>query len=359
MSVATTTGPNPGWYPDPHSPAQLRWWNGAGWTESTQELPRGAASAPTPAPEPVAHEPAFFASTRDPELAFVASTLETQHVPRPAAFDTSFVRDATTFVLELPEEDLGPAGPPPVRFSFRSRAAQDLADELESLLYVSPLAATKSPLRDAEAQPAAKTVEEPVVEDDEDFEVVDAELVDDADEPVAAAAPPRWAEAGERLGIDLTQLRRPGRKTAIVAVAAASAALLTNVLHSGSDHPTAAKAKPAVALAAKDCLKLWNTADSAAASSQRITLGQFAGALARVGHVDPLAGTLMQPDSCGLTVYQPGTDTSAVFVAGVKDQVGYLDVTAYPRAAKQYGWPKTPAQANVSIQADGTLIAKG
>jgi len=31
------TSPAPGWYPDPHVPQQMRWWDGRAWTEDTYE----------------------------------------------------------------------------------------------------------------------------------------------------------------------------------------------------------------------------------------------------------------------------------------------------------------------------------
>ena len=31
------TSPAPGWYPDPHVPSQMRWWDGTGWTDDTYE----------------------------------------------------------------------------------------------------------------------------------------------------------------------------------------------------------------------------------------------------------------------------------------------------------------------------------
>ena len=41
----------PGWYPDPSSPTQLRWWDGSAWSEQTAPRPEVAPS-PTPAPAP-------------------------------------------------------------------------------------------------------------------------------------------------------------------------------------------------------------------------------------------------------------------------------------------------------------------
>jgi len=64
----------------------------------------------------------------------------------------------------------------------------------------------------------------------------------------------------------------------------------------------------------------------------------------------------MQPGSCALTLYQPDTDTHMTLIAGVKDQIGYVDATTYPRAA-QLGWPKSQAEANVTVGDNGELRA--
>ena len=37
--------PEPGWYPDPTGSANLRWWNGVSWSDSTHALP-GAPALP-------------------------------------------------------------------------------------------------------------------------------------------------------------------------------------------------------------------------------------------------------------------------------------------------------------------------
>ena len=53
--------PSPGWYQDPRDPAQVRWWDGGGWTQNTQPMP-GAAQPEVPqtpaAPEPSFEQPA-------------------------------------------------------------------------------------------------------------------------------------------------------------------------------------------------------------------------------------------------------------------------------------------------------------
>ena len=142
---------------------------------------------------------------------------------------------------------------------------------------------------------------------------------------------------------------------AVIAVAAA-AAMMTNALTGDDDAGTrkAASAGPALAAAERDCMKEWNTTLGGSMGELRVTLGQFQGALAQVARVKPLPGTVMAADSCALTVYDPASDTRAVFVSGVQDQTGYIDVTSYPRAS-QYGAPRTKRQANVSIRPDGSL----
>ena len=99
-----------------------------------------------------------------------------------------------------------------------------------------------------------------------------------------------------------------------------------------------------------------NTGDTQDAVQLRVTLGQFQGSHARVSRVQPLGGTVMTPNSCAVSVYDPGQDTHAIFVDGVKGEDGYIDVTGYPRAS-QLGWPKTAAQGNVRIENDGSITA--
>ena len=94
--------------------------------------------------------------------------------------------------------------------------------------------------------------------------------------------------------------------------------------------------------------------DAHEAAELRVTLGQFAGAYGRVRRVDPLPGTVMEPGSCALTVQDPDSGSHLVYVAGVQDHEGFLDITSYPRAG-DYGWPRSLREANVRIAADGTL----
>jgi len=44
------TTPAAGWYPDPASPENVRWWDGAAWTQHVQPNPQLAPTAPTAAP---------------------------------------------------------------------------------------------------------------------------------------------------------------------------------------------------------------------------------------------------------------------------------------------------------------------
>src|SRR5215211_2420079 len=46
MSVESTTGPAPGWYPDPNDTTVLRWWDGSTWTDHTTALPAAPPTEP-------------------------------------------------------------------------------------------------------------------------------------------------------------------------------------------------------------------------------------------------------------------------------------------------------------------------
>ena len=350
MSVPETTSAAPGWYPDQLGAASLRWWDGAGWTEFTEALPTAHPELTSAAPDPGLETVGFRATTETPP------SLEGD----PGSAEP---------------EPLSPG--PAATFAFRTRPMQLEPDVVafeagivESLpVYASPLAVIKSPVAPLGASPPHASVPDPpaapAVPVPASAPALSAPVVEEPPGPPAPAPVPASVPAAAE-SEDVRRSRRPGRKavvgTAAVVVAAAGAAGATNLLH-GEDPSSPAGANPlkpapiAGAVADKSCLREWNIATSGDAAQLRVTLGQFSGALARVSRVKPLPGTLMEANSCGLTVYDPATDAHGVFVSGVKDQVGYLDVTAYPRA-KQYGRPATDSQANVIIREDGSLRAR-
>ena len=176
-----------------------------------------------------------------------------------------------------------------------------------------------------------------------------------------AAARKEYEATRKALDREEARERRRGRRfprglvyglTLLVAAGAAAGVTLALTGDDPAPAPKAATAKPPD----PECLRLWNTTDTADAADLRVTVGQFSDAYARVSRVAPLPGTVMQPNSCALTLYQPDTDTHLIAIAGVQDEIGYIDATTYPRAA-QLGWPRTARDANVEVQPDGTLRA--
>jgi hypothetical protein len=323
MSVAATTAPAAGWYPDPTEPDRhLRWWDGSTWTSYVTDVPQ-------PEPEPEAPHP--FANV-------VVDLAPDDDIPEAEPIDFSWSDPDDLFEVTVSEYETAPPVEPET-FSFRARPLEPVEPEpiaIPSLpVYESPLDTISSPLNVRVEVPVRIEPAAPVVAPAPQREVVPP--------PPPPAAP------------------TPGRRrialagTGVVVAVAAAAAIVTNVI-SGGDTRRAAAAAPALSDTDKACLRVWNTTASPSAAQLRVTLGQFEGALARVSQVAPLPGTVMAPNSCALTVYDPATDTHAVFVAGVRDQIGYMDVTSYPRA-EQYGWPKAQRDANVGIRSDGSIRA--
>jgi len=52
--VTEQSGPEAGWYPDPTDEAELRWWNGVGWTDDTTTISAAVAAVPPVPDQPVA-----------------------------------------------------------------------------------------------------------------------------------------------------------------------------------------------------------------------------------------------------------------------------------------------------------------
>lgn len=335
MSATATasSAPAAGWYPDPHAAEdRLRWWDGAAWTNFTTDPPD-----PEPEPEPPHPFADMVADVQDADVPVDDEGLDDLE---PIEFSWSDPADLFEVTVAEPEAASGP-------FVFRARPLDAPVGEIpEPALEVPALPVYESPLATI-ASPVSVRVQVPVrVEVPVAAEAPEAEPEPDpVDEAAAPEATPRR--------------RRALAGTSAVIAVAATAAMATNVLSGNGDtSPSRAGAAggPALPAAERACLKEWNTTASGGAAQLRVTLGQFQGANAKIARVAPLPGTVMAPDSCALTVYDPATDTRAVFVSGVRDQVGYLDVTSYPRAA-QYGAPRSADQANVAIKADGSIRA--
>ncbi len=351
MTVAATNAPAPGWYPDPHGFASLRWWDGYAWTEFATPLPE-AEPVVEPEPDPVTEAPPFTAT--------VAQTAEPDPVVQVIHHRPPQEAAAPEPAAEADEDvEVPVAAPAPFTFRARPGLVDEVMEPDPEPVVETALPVYESPLL-VIASPVAPALEAP--------EAVVAPAAVPAPEPDALTSPPPVpgvVQDDPPQDKPSKRSRRPGRKaaagTAAVVVAAAGAAAATNVLNrdDGAVKPLKDEANAAAPAAAADktCLKEWNTTASGDAAQLRVTLGQFEGALARVERVALLPGTLMQPDSCGLTVYDPSSDTHAVFVAGVKNQLGYLDVTAYPRSAR-YGWPRSASEANVTIRPDGSIRAR-
>src|SRR5215211_3323397 len=79
MSVESTTGPAPGWYPDPNDTTVLRWWDGSTWTDHTTALP---AAPPT---EPIVEADTSFVASVSAEPEPVVEVEQVAIEPEPLA----------------------------------------------------------------------------------------------------------------------------------------------------------------------------------------------------------------------------------------------------------------------------------
>jgi Protein of unknown function (DUF2510) len=301
------TAPNPGWYPHPDDPHSLRWWDGTAWTDFVApRIPPAAVAAEPPVAESSAVEapgaPAEGTEGVPPEAAPAAEPPAAEPAAAPVAAEAPAAPAA---------EPAAPAAEAPAPDPGR----------------VTPLPVAPPPVQPLEPGPLAPVTPLPVRQD----------------EPEPVGPPP--AARRSRRGPVVAGL-------AVLAAAGVAAALLL----SGDSSPKGVAKHGGPPVADRVCLRVWNGTDTADAVNLRRQAGQFNGSYARLVRVAPIPGTLMQPGSCALEAYQPETDTHLIAVAGVKDQLGYLDVTAYPRAAS-LGWPTSAKQANVRISADGSLRA--
>lgn len=110
------TVPGAGWYQDPSSTGQLRWWSGAAWTEHARPkpelapapIPRPASAMPaTPPDYPVPSAPQFAANS--PAQQFASASPSQQFAPtltREATY-TGFSQSYSPVVAQAPDVPLG------------------------------------------------------------------------------------------------------------------------------------------------------------------------------------------------------------------------------------------------------------
>jgi hypothetical protein len=245
--------------------------------------------------------------------------------------------------LEAAVIDAPAAGEPEVVEIDPTAANEDVADAAST---VGDVLATI-----AEASEEGVEVLDATLDDVVDADAVPAETAAEAEAAVAAPAPAPASPSRRRRAV-------VGAAATLVAAGAGIGGTLAVLGHGSAQGQreadrAARRAIPAVDMA---CVRQWNQTTTVEAAQLRVTLGQFSGALARVQRVAPLGGTLVKDNSCALTVYDPGNDAHAIFLAGVQGSDDFMDVTSYPRATK-YGWPKGEAEANVSVEPDGSIRA--
>ena len=71
MSEQPSKSPVAGWYQDPQNASQLRWWDGAQWTENTSPQPSGSTTPPLPPALPAATPTAPSSKGRGWKLFFI------------------------------------------------------------------------------------------------------------------------------------------------------------------------------------------------------------------------------------------------------------------------------------------------
>jgi hypothetical protein len=326
--VSEPLSPSPGWYPDPEGGSHLRWWGGSAWTDFVAELPAAAVSAaPEPEPEPEPEPaPVVALPTREP-------VPEPEEEPLPPAA-------AVPVVDPAPEPEPEPEPLPP------AAAVPIVEPEPEP----EPLPAPATAAAVAAREPELATEPPPAPQPELEWEPLP--WAAGPGSPVEAPAP-----AASVAAVPAAPARRGPRPLVLglAALVVAGAAVAGTLALTGSDDSGSASLSQAPS-ADRECLQVWNGTQTPQAADLRAAVASFEPTHARVARVEPLPGTLMQPGSCALTLYQADTGEHMTLIAGVKDQIGYIDATTYPRAA-QLGWPQSKGQANVRVTRQGTIRA--